>query len=324
MHEQALSAIQHFKQALSSASKSSGENADLESIENDLSFSYGLLGDALLARRDFAAATNAYRGSLDLVRGQSVAVNVGQLHHQIGNCEANLGNLAEAALRYTEAAKQFHAIGMRRYLGNALSEFGHLLLEFDAESDWPNMPSDEIIEAGVEDVSSTIEGCFGQYPFDLGACSTALRNLFGMIALISFSKKESTLAFPTSLRMELLPWAEEAVYAMDEIWWDELGSDAVHALKAVLGLEAAIAQFEHDARHSKTGPIEVAPLATACKSLGFFGGHPDRGCHWLIVYLRRRWGLAGDELNEFAARLAESTPKWPMPPQSPASSSQVD
>jgi tetratricopeptide (TPR) repeat protein len=324
VHEQALSAIQHFEQALSTASKSSGESADLESIENDLSSSYGLLGDALLAQRDFAAAANAYRSSLDLVRGQSIAVNVGQLHHQIGNCEASLGNLAEAALRYTEAAKQFHAIGMRGYLGNSLSEFGHLLLEFAAESDWPILPIDEIIEAGVEDVSSTIEGCFGQYPFDLGACSTALRNLFGMIVLISFSKEGSTLAFPTSLRTELLPWAEEAVYAMDEIWWDELGGDAVHELKAVLDLEVAIVQFEHDARHSSTGPIDVASLTTACKRLGFFGGHPARGCNWLIVYLRRRWGLASDELNEFAARLAESTPKWPMPPHSPGSSSQVD
>lgn len=302
VHEQALSAIQHFERALSSASKSSGESADVESIENDLSSSYGLLGSALLARRDFASAANAYRSALNLVRGQSIAVNAGQLHHQIGNCEAYLGNFPEAALRYTAAAKQFHAIGMRGYLGNALSEFGHLLLEFDAESDWPSMPSDEIIEAGVEDVSSTIEGCFGQYPFDLGVCSTALRNLFGLIVLISFSKERTTLAFPTSLRTELLPWAEEAVYAMDV--WDEIGSDAVHTLKALLNLEAAIVQFEHDSCHSKIGPVEVAPLVHACKRLGFFGGHPDRGRNWLIVYLRRRWALAGDEFNQFVASLA--------------------
>lgn len=183
------------------------------------------------------------------------------------------------------------------------------------------MPNNEIIEAGIDDIVSTVEGCFGQYPFDLGACSTALRNLFGMIVLISFNKEGSTLAFPAFLRTELLPWAEEAVYAMDEIWWDELGSDAIHTFKALLNLDAAIAQFEHEARHSKTGLIEVAPLAAACKGLGFFGGHPDRGRHWLIVYLRRRWGLAGDELNEFAAQLAESSPKWPMPLHSPASSS---
>lgn len=303
VHEQALSAIEHFKEALSSASKSSDESADLEGIQNDLSSSYGLLGGALLAKRKFAAAANAYRSSLGLVRGQSIAVNAGQLHHQIGNCEAYLGNLSEAALRYTEAAKQFHAIGMRGYLGNALSEFGHLLLEFDAESDWPGMPSDEIISRGVEDVTGTIEGCFGQYPFDPNACSSALRNLFGMIVLVSFSKQGRNMAFPKSLRTELLPWAEEAVYAMDEIWWDELGSEAVHALKVLLDLEAAIVQFEHDTRHSKIAFTEVAPLAAACKRLGFIGGHPDRGCHWLIVYLRRRWALAGDELNEFLAPL---------------------
>lgn len=309
VHEQALSAIEHFEEALSSVSKSSDENADLEGIENDLSSSYGLLGNALLDRGDFAEAANAYRSSLDLVRGQSVAVNAGQLHHQLGNCEAYLGNLGEAALRYTEAANQFYAIGMRGYLSNALSEFGHLLLEFGPNGDWPALPSNEIIEAGIEDVARTIEGCFGQYPFDLGACSAALRNLFGMIVLISFCKAESTLAFPKTLRTELVPWAEEAVYAMDEIWMDELGGDAVHELKALFNLEAAIAQFQGVARHTNSRPIDIAPLASACKRLGFFGGHPQRGCDWLIVYLGRRWGLSSDALDQFAEQLAQWRPE---------------
>jgi hypothetical protein len=111
---------------------------------------------------------------------------------------------------------------------------------------------------------------------------------------------------------------------MDDIWMDELGGDAVHELKALLNLEAAITQFDRDAHHTKSGLIEIAALAAACKRLGFFGGHPSRGCHWLIVYLRRRWGLAGDELNKFVATLVESSPKWPVPPQSSAPSSQVD
>ncbi|WP_155273923.1 hypothetical protein [Xanthomonas arboricola] len=306
VHEQALSAIEHFKEALSSPSKSSDEIADLEGVQNDLSSSYGLLGGALLARREFAAGANAYRSSLELVRGQSIAVNAGQLHHQIGNCEAYLGNLPDAALHYTEAAKQFHAIGMRGYLGNALSEFGHLLLEFAAESDWPSMPNNEIIEAGIDDVSGTIKGCFAQYPFKLSACSGALRNLFGMIILISFSNEENKLTFPTSLRTKLLPWAEESVYATDEIWCDELGSDAVQTLKALLNLEAAIAQFEHDARNAKTAPIKFYHLVAACKSLGFIGGHPQRGRHWLIAYLWRRWGLPSDTLEEYATQLGES------------------
>lgn len=297
VYEQALSAIAHFEEALSSASKPSDENAGLEDIENDLSSSYGLLGGALLARRDFAEAATAYRRSLDLVRGQSVAVNVGQLHHQLGNCEAYLGNLGEAALRYTEAAKQFYAIGMREYLGNALSEFGHLLLEFGPNSDWPTIPSNEIIEAGIEDVARTIQGCFGQYPFDLSACSTALRNLFGMIVLISLSKAGNMLAFPQTLRTTLVPWAEEAAYAMDEDGVDKLGSDAVHELKALFNLEAAIAEFEGVVPHTKCSPIEIAPLASACKRLGFLGGSPRRGCDWLNVYLERRWGLSPNALN---------------------------
>lgn len=305
VYAQALIAINHFERAISAESKSSDEDASLEGIQNDLSTSYGLLGGALLARRDFAEAANAYRNSLNLVRGQSVAVNVGQLNHQLGNCEAYLQNLGQAALHYTEAAKQFYAIEMRGYLGNALSEFGHLLLEFGQNSDWPTMPSIEIVEAGVQDVARTIEDCFGRYPFDLGACSGALRNLFGMIVLVSFSKTERTLAFPDILRTELAPWAQEAVYAMDDIWIDELGGDAVHELIALFNLETAIVQFDAATRHKSSGPLEIKPLATACMRLGFFGGHPQRGRDWLIVYLGRRCGLSFDALDELAEQLVK-------------------
>ena len=99
---------------------------------------------------------------------------------------------------------------------------------------------------------------------------------------------------------------------MDEIWWDELGSDAVHALKALLNLEEAIAQFV-SALNSKSIPTDIAPLADACKRLGFFGGHPDRGRNWFVIYLQRRWGLTGKTFDEFLVWLNKSQPKWPTP-----------
>ena len=94
---------------------------------------------------------------------------------------------------------------------------------------------------------------------------------------------------------------------------DELGGDAVHDLKALLNLEATIAQFEQDACSAKSDPIEIAPLVAACKRLGFFGEHHHKGPQWLMVYLLRRWGLTSDALNEFEAQLAEWNPGVPMP-----------
>jgi len=308
---QALAAIARFEEARASA-KSADDEVDTESIENDLSSAYGLLGGALLAQRKYAAAANAYRKSLGLVRGQSVAVNEGQLHHQIGNCEACLGNRGEAASRYTEAARQFHMIGMRAYLGNALGEFGNLLLEIGPDGEWPTLPSIEIIEAGVVDVADTIEGCFGQYPFDLVACSGALRNLFGMTILIGFSNAVSPMAFPSTLQSALLPWAEQAVYDMDDIWVDELGGDAVHELKALLNLEATITQFEGSVRCQKSGQVDIAPLAAACARLGYWGGHHQKGRDWLFVYLARRWALPSGMLNDLKGRLARWNPEEPL------------
>ncbi|GAB3497684.1 hypothetical protein GCM10027399_21950 [Curvibacter fontanus] len=308
---QALAAIEHFEEALASASKTVDENEGTESIENDLSSAYALLGGALLAQREYEAAANAYRKSLAMVRGQSIAVNKGQLHHQIGNCEAYLGNHSEAATRYTMAASQFYTIGMRAYLGNALGEFGNLLLEIGLDGDWPTLPNIEIIEAGVDDIAGTLEGCFGQHPFDLAACSGALRNLLGMTFLIGFSNELSPLAFPSSLQSELLPWAEQAVYDMDDVWMDELGGDAVHELKALLNLEAAVAQFERNVRNAKSEQLDIAPLAAACAGVGFWGS-PRQKDNWLFVYLARRWGVPSGMLDDLKGRLARWAPDQPL------------
>jgi tetratricopeptide (TPR) repeat protein len=308
----ALVAIARFEEALAAAAQLSEKSVDLAEIENDLSSAYSLLGGALLEQRECAAAADAYRRSLDLARGQSVAVNAGQLHHQIGNCEAYLGNLAEAAIRYLNAADQFRAVGMRGYLANALGEFGNLLLEFGPEGEGPAMPSIGAVEAGVDDLADAIVASFGQYPFDLGACSAVLRNLFGMVVVISLANKAAAPSLPTTLRSELLPWAEQAVYDMDNIWWDELGGDAVRELRALLDLEAALAQFERDAHLGKSGPVDLCDLAAACRHLGYWGGHRQKGADWLVVYAARRWGVAGAALNNLAARLPVWNPGEPL------------
>ena len=80
---------------------------------------------------------------------------------------------------------------------------------------------------------------------------------------------------------------------------------AVHELKVLLNLEATIALFERDARRAKSGAIEIAPLEAACGRLGFWGGHRKKGRDWLLVYLRRRWGIPSGTFNEIAARLAQ-------------------
>lgn len=308
----AHAAINLFEQSLASADGKLSESFDAESIENDLSSSYALLGGALLAKRSYAAASEAYRKSLGLLRGQSVAVNEGQLHHQIGNCEANLGNLIEAASRYMLAARQFYAIGMRGYLGNALGEFGNLLIEFGAEGEWPALPNIEIVEAGVEDVAATIESTFGQYPFELADCAAALRNLFGLVVLVGFSNAEKLLTFPRSLQSDLLPWAEEAVYEMDDIWVDEFGGEAVGNLRSLLNLEAAIVQFERRTRRDTPDQVDIAPLAAACASLGYWGGLHERGPGWLMTYLVRRWAAPSERMAHIRGQLARWKPGDPL------------
>ena len=81
-----------------------------EELHNDLSAALGVLGFALLSQGKYAEAANAYRHSLQHERGASIAVNRGQVLHQIGNCESHLGNHKVAAEIYLEVANMFNFV----------------------------------------------------------------------------------------------------------------------------------------------------------------------------------------------------------------------
>ena len=312
MAKHARIAIEKFEDARNAISNAdSGQKSDeisIERIENDLSSSHSLLGGALLAVKDYAAAGAAYRNALGLVRGASIAVNEGQLHHQIGNCEAYLGNRLEAASRYTAAAKQFYDISMRGYLGNALGEFGNLLVELPLDGTWPDAPSAEMIKAAIADASNTLEGCFGRYPFDLDACAGAHRNFFGLTVLVSFNSSLRQLAFPSSLSSSLLPWARRAVEDMDDIWWDELGGEAVSELESLLQLGDCLVEFESTRSGAESDELDVTDLATACLDLGYWGGLRLKGFTWLALYLGLRWDVRDCTSKELRGRTEKLAP----------------
>lgn len=295
--EEARTAIAYFEIALSEGKDIFSKDAIAEEdIKNDLSSAYQLLGDALLAQQEHTYAKDAYLKALALAHGAHAAVNKGQLDHQIGNCEANLSNFNEAALRYAAAARHFRAIGMRGYLGNALGEFGKLLLEFGAKEKWPDLPSVELIKDGISDVAEAIYHSFGQYPFNLAHCEGSLSNLFGLIVLTSFAEDSTSIAFPSDLQSDLLPWAEAALEEADENWWDELGGEAIGQLGPLLNLEISITQFKSVAKASQPTELNITGLVSACKALH------RQGFDWLSVYLQRRWDVPVDAIADLKKR----------------------
>lgn len=299
--KEARNAIALLEMAISEGRDRFAEDASAEEdIKNDLSSAYQLLADALLAQQEYATAKDAYLKALSLAHGAHAAVNKGQLDHQIGNCEAYLSNFNEAALRYAAAARHFRTIGMRDYLGNALGEFGKLLLEFDIKEKLPDLPSVELIEDGITDVAEAIYHSFGQYPFNLAHCEGSLSNLFGLLVLISFAEDSTSLAFPSDLQSDLLPWAEAAVEEADEIWWDELGGEAIGALGQLLNLGISIIQFKSDVKGSIATELNITGLVSACKALRYY--RRRQGFNWLAVYLQRCWEIPVDTVADLEKR----------------------
>ena len=280
------------------------ENTDSESINNDLSGSYGKLGDALLAQNRFEEARTAYKMSLDLLCGASVAVNEGQILHQIGNCVSNLGQHAEAADYYRQAAVRFQAIGMREYLSNALGELGYALIELDDDTPLPNALPLEVLTDGLDDVAEHVAHCFSTLPgLNPEACATAVRKLLGVVIVLSLSDEARRLGSVAHLLKEQViePLAERV--AEDGVESGE--SFALHQLDALVALALSITFFERNAEMNGTVPESgIKELAKACFYQRSWSDLQRRSFDWLGVYLRRKWLLQGVTADSLHALLS--------------------
>lgn len=303
-------AIKLYEEARTGDAKRSGvhqepaADSNLECIENHLASSFGILGDALLAQGLYNDSAAAYRTSLSLLRGASIAVNNGQLLHQIGNCESQLGHHEDAAHYYIAAVECFHAVGMREYLSNALGELGHTMVAIG--KNLPAIPSSHIINDGLADVTADLRRSYSTVQFDLEACATAIRKLFGLIVLASLSDDVHELAtFSTQWKSEILEPA--AVNATDHEW-DKL---AIYHLEGLLVLAETINSFEQHAKQGASSSITFEELAYVCQHQGPWADLRRLSFEWLSLYLRCKWGLAistGQELRNAADRATSGKP----------------
>ena len=140
------------------------EDPRWEENSNDLSGSFNMLGHALLSLNSPEEAQTAYESALQLMSGGAVAVNEGQILHQIGICRARLGEHADATDYYARAAVCFQAVGMQDYLSNALGGLGHALMEFDDERPLPEALPSMVLSEGLDDAVASAVRCLSARP----------------------------------------------------------------------------------------------------------------------------------------------------------------
>jgi tetratricopeptide (TPR) repeat protein len=283
---------------------------DAEDNANDLAAALSLLGGAFLAQAMYADAKDAYGRALEIQSQQSLAVNRGQLLHQIGNCEAHIGNYEAATQCYAEAAHLFHAIGMQEYLANALGELGFVLIEHDFEA--LDSKLIDLIPDGFTDVANHVRRGFG----DTGISDYAerigiVRKLFGIVVLVSFCESQESLrTFAESLKSEVISWKSAKADGSD-------GSKLtpVALLKFVLAIASDLATTE------VIGAEGEEALAGCIEGLAF-GLHRSWSWarrhlllfQWFAKYLDRRWDISGvtAELLEEACETAERTGRFSL------------
>ncbi|MCY3846807.1 MAG: hypothetical protein OXH69_25080 [Acidobacteria bacterium] len=276
-----------------------------DALQNDLSNALGLLGFSLLSQQKYEEAARAYRRSLRHERGAAVGVNRGQVLHQIGNCESNLGNHEVAAKLYVEAAKIFHFVEMEEYLSNACSEFGYTLLDVDF-TETPDCLDDDIIDHSLVDLSKHAVRIFNlARPLDRNQCIGMVRKLFGMVILLSLTGYGEKLdAFCVKMENETV---KEVVHQIDA-GIGSAGADGREELLLILMVDVSlrlgvlVAKCERDLR--KNGE---AVHDTLERILGIVFGANERTqvtmrlLDWIAVYLTRRLGFTGID----AARIRE-------------------
>ena len=307
--EHARAAVTHFevaRNAVVAKSADGSERADLEGFDNDLSGACGKLGDALLGQNRIQEARAAYKRSFGLLRGAAIAVNDGQLLHQVGNCESQLGQYPEAAECYAQAARRFQALGMREYLSNALGELGYALIELDGETAIQSVLPLEVLSDGLTDAAEHVARCFlSPSGIDLDVCGMVIRKLFGVFVVSSLSDGVRRLDQVACTLYEQVIEPSTDLAFRDNV--ESSSQFAMYHLNALVGLMSSTAIFEHNVETNEiVNKTDIEELSKACLNQGPWAELSTQSFNWLSIYLRRKWQIRGVTAGSLRAAIGDN------------------
>lgn len=275
-------------------------DARLEELHNDIAAALRLHGDAMLAQGDYDRAGKNYRHSLQHERGGSIAVNRGQIMHQIGNCEGHLGNHEEAAACYIEAVILFYNVGIKEFLSNATGELGFTLLDCDPPG--PHKLPGEVITAALQDLTFEFsERLDPSRDIELQNCLVLARKTFGTLNVcILIGRAREAADWALRIATEMLAPMFEALTS------DEDARDKRFAglmLQTPLNIAFLVADLE-DSRDEDGNPDEAAvgELLAACCEVDDWTRRMLQMPQWLSTYMTRRLdvtNLTGERISEY-------------------------
>lgn len=154
--------------------------------------------------------------SLQIEHGTEM--NLGSIHHHMGNCFGALEKNEEAIEAYQKAITIFGQQGSRQYFSNSMNELGDLIVKHGMTSELKQFLSRDLIEFGLKDVTAEIEYSIRRRIVDseFQPATPALdRKLINIIKLVSFTE-----------HLELLyQWAQGSTD-----WVQSLGLESISEL----------------------------------------------------------------------------------------------
>ncbi|TCP64809.1 hypothetical protein C8J43_11618 [Sphingomonas sp. PP-CE-1G-424] len=288
-------AFQHYRHCLQKQTEaleisSPGSTQRLEERHNAVASALSQTGFALLALGRFDEAAIQYRHALQHQRGTSIAVNEGQTKHQLANCESHLGNHEEAARLYLSAARTFLFIQMEEYLGHALSELGHTLVDIDPPDLLASIDA-ELVSAGLANVAVAVSEAFtpGRKIVD-ERCFQTLRSLSGIIYLAGLAGHGMLLeGFAADLRLHSIDPLKQQIEAGILNAGSKFLVMVADRLLAIAGTVAA-AEGELATCKDVDDDLIFRTLGMVCGTHSWLRDGM-RLVDWTGALLSRRWGI---------------------------------
>lgn len=270
-----------------------------EECHNGMASALRLHGDAMLAQGNYDRARENYEHSLRHERGGSIAVNRGQILHQIGNCESNLGNHDAAADCYLDAIATFYTVGMQEFLSNASGDLGFELLDCDP-SGLHEIP-DAVVTAALDDLTADFVGCLDlSRGVEPQRCVGLARKTFGTLNVTIMSgraREAGNWAFRVATEV-LNP-------VFDALPPEDAGREMMFSglmLQNPLHLAFLVADLEDSVDENRTlAEGRLKELLTACCAIDSWTRSVLRLPDWLATHFTRRLGV----INITRKRVAE-------------------
>lgn len=261
-----------------------------QALFTKLSYAFSILGTSLLNQKKAAEALKAYQNSLDLLPESSIAVNYGQIYHQIGKCESELGKYELGLHSYIKAANSFYYVGVKEYLSHSFTEIGYNLLEVNLP-DLQTEFSEECIFAGLNDLMESTKDAFNiSKPLDYPRCKLMFRKLTGtfyFLSLIGHGSKLEALVEEVSETI-LLPYSKKT--NLSSINKNEIISFQI--LEALLNLGSYIVLVEKElVEYASISDETISALLTFICEIDYLVDDSLKITNWLAAYFSRRLKL---------------------------------